>query len=189
MGSQRFRRFLALWLPVAGATTVLAIALYGGVQQAQRADANDPQLQMARDAAAAIGAGADPSSMTEGPTVDIERSLSPWLAVYGPDGAPIAASGSFQGKPPEVPSTVLADAAGGERTFSWEPRDGLRFATVAVPAGNGTVIVAARSLAEVEQRESATMQIAALGWLAALIAAAIGALLGVWLRDRRPQPH
>jgi hypothetical protein len=189
MGSQRFRRFLALWLPVAGATTVLAFALYGGVQQAQRADANDPQLQMARDAAAAIASGASPSSVTGGPTVDIEKSIAPWIAVYSSDGVPIAASGSFQGKPPEVPAAVITDAGGGERTFSWEPRDGLRFATVAVPAGDGTVVVAARSLAEVEQREDKTLQIAALAWLAALAAAAIGAFLGLWLRDRDPQPH
>ncbi|MEP6758697.1 MAG: hypothetical protein ABJB55_05840 [Actinomycetota bacterium] len=189
MGTKRFRRVLAVWLPVAGATTVLAFTAYGAVQQVQRTDADDPQVQLARDAAAAIGAGADPSSVATGPTVDVETSLAPWIAVYGADGTPIASTGAFQGKAPEVPTTVLSDARDGERSFSWEPRDGLRFATVAVPVGDGSVVVAARSLAEVERRESRTLQIAAVGLLAALAAAAIGAVLGVWLRDRGAQPH
>jgi len=189
MSRQRFRRAVALWLPVAGAATVLAFTVYGGVQQVQRSDADDPQIQMARDAAIAIGSGADPSSVASGATVDIERSLAPWIAVYGPDGVPIASTGSFRGKDPEVPAGVLADAHDGERSFSWEPLDGLRFATVAVPAGNGTVVVAARSLAEVERREGITLRIATLGWLAALAAAALGAFVGIWLRDRGEQRH
>jgi len=183
-----FRRSVALWLPVAGASTVLAFTVYAGVQQSQRAAANDPQLQMARDAAAALDAGAMPDDLVLHPTIDVTTSDAPWLVIYSPDGTIRASSGSFDGQPPQVPDGVIADARNRELIFSWEPRDGLRFATVAVPYQGG-IVVAARSLAEIEERENRTLAIAAFGWLAALGAAAVGAVLGVWLRDRGQQPH
>ena len=184
------RRAVALWLPVAGATSVLAFTIYAGVQQVQRSDADDPQLQMARDTAAALNAGATPDDVVPQTTVDVATSASPWLAVYDRGGAAIASSGTFEGHAPELPDDVIAQAVSEERTFSWEPRDGLRFATVATPYRDG-VVVAARSLAEVEHRESVTLAIAGLGLVAALVAAAAGALLGVWIRDRDPaqRPH
>jgi hypothetical protein len=188
MATHWFRRSVALWLPVAGAATVLAFAIYGGIQQAQRADADDPQIQMARDAAAALAAGASPQAVASGPQVDVAQSLAPWLAIYGADGTPLAATGSYGGKPPVIPDQARSDARGGELTFTWEPSAGVRLATVVEPYPGGTV-VAARSMELVEQRESRTLAIAAGAWLAALVAAAIGAGLGVWLRDRGTQPH
>lgn len=179
MSSHLVRRALALWLPVAGASTVLAFALYGGIQQAQRSAADDPQLQMARDAAAALTAGATPQQVATGTPVDIRDSLAPWIAVYDADGNPLASTGSFDGKPPVVPDQARADAVGGERTFTWEPEGGLRMATVVEPYAGGTV-VAARSMREVEIRENRTLAIAAGAWIAALLAAAGGALLGAW---------
>ncbi len=188
MGAHWFRRSLALWLPVAGAATVLSLTVYAGVQQVQRSDADDPQVQMASDAAAALAAGVDPSQVASGTPVDIATSLAPWLVVYGEDGAPRASTGTFEGHAPVVPDSVLTDAANGRLAITWEPRDGLRFATVAVAYPGGTV-VAARSMLEVEQREARSLEIAGLGWLCALGAAAIGAVAGVWLRDRGAQAH
>ncbi len=185
MASGRIRRSIALWLPVAGATTVLAFALYGGVQQVQRSDADDPQLQMARDAAAALAAGTAPADVASGPAVDVATSLAPWLTIYDADGSPVASTGSYHGDPPQIPDQARADAESGERSFSWEPVDGLRFATV-VEAYPGGTLVAARSLAEVESRESRTLAIAAGAWLAALAAAFVGALAGTWLREDLP---
>jgi hypothetical protein len=183
-----FRRSIALWLPVAGAATLLAFAIYGGVQQAQRAEADDPQIQMARDAAAALAAGASPQEVASGPQVDVTRSLAPWLAIYGADGAPLAATGAYGGRPPVIPDRARSDAQGGELTFTWEPTDGLRLATVVEPYPGGTV-VAARSMQLVEQRETRTLAIAVAAWLAALAAAAVGAGLGIWLWDRGEQRH
>ncbi len=179
MSSHLLRRALALWLPVAAAGSVLAFALYGGVQQAQRSAADDPQLQMARDAAAALTAGAAPQQVAAGAPVDIRNSLAPWIVVYDADGNPLAATGSFDGKAPVVPDQARADAVGGEHTFTWEPADGLRMATVVEPYAGGTV-VAARSMREVEIRENRTLAIAAGAWIAALLAAAGAALLGAW---------
>ena len=188
MATHWFRRSVALWLPVAGASTVLAFAIYGGVQQAQRTGADDPQIQIARDAAAALTTGTSPQEVASGPQVDVANSLAPWLAIYGADGAPLAATGSYGGQPPVIPDRARSDAQAGELTFTWEPTDGLRLATVVEPYPGGTVVVA-RSMQLVEQRETRTLAISAAAWLAALAAAAVGAVLGVWLRDRGQQPH
>ena len=179
MSSHLVRRALALWLPVAAASSVLAFALYGGVQQAQRAAADDPQLQMARDAAAALTAGAAPQEVAAGAPVDIRASLAPWIAVYDAGGNAVAATGSFDGKAPVVPDQARTDAVGGERTFTWEPEGGLRMATVVEPYSGGTIVVA-RSMREVEIRENRTLVIAAGAWIAAVLVAAGGALLGAW---------
>jgi hypothetical protein len=183
-----FRRAIASWLPVAAAASVLAFTVYAAVQQAQRSGADDPQLQIAHDAVSALDGGAAPAAVVPQPTVDIAMSEAPWIVVYGNDGSILASSGTFEEHPPEVPDDVVADARADERVFSWEPRNGLRFATVASPYQGGVVVVA-RSMAEVERRESQTLAITAVGWALALAAAAVGALGGVWLRDRGEQPH
>ena len=189
MGPSLLRRAFALWLPVAAATSVLAFTVYAGVQQSQRAAANDSQLQMARDAAAALHAGSPAVELVVHPTIDVTTSDAPWLVIYDPDGAIRASSGTFDGQPPQVPDGVITDVRWRELVFSWEPRDGLRFATVAVPY-HGGIVVAARSLAEIEERENRTLAIAGVGWLAGLGAAAVAAGLGVWIRDRGlQQPH
>jgi len=138
---------------------------------------------MARDAASALAAGATPAQVTAGATVDVATSLAPWVAVYGADGTPLASSGTYLGKPPVIPDQARADARAGELSFTWEPVDGLRLATIVETFPGGTV-VAARSMQQVEERETRTLAIAAAGWLVALGAAALGAGLGVWLRDR-----
>jgi hypothetical protein len=173
MRASLFRRSLVMWLPVAGATTVLAMTIYVGVQQAQRSDADDPQLQLARDAASAISA------------------VAAGLAVYSGDGSVLSSSGTIDGLAPVIPDAVRTDAQGGELSFTWEPRDGLRMATVAEPTAGGTVVAARSMMAVIESRENQTLLLAGFGWLVALAAAAVGAVAGVWFRDRQedPSPH
>jgi hypothetical protein len=183
-----YRRAIASWLPVAAAASVLAFTVYAAVQQARRSGANDPQLEIAHAAVSALDGGAAPTAVVTHPTVDIATSEAPWMVVYGSDGSILASSGTFEEHPPEVPDDVIGEARADERVFSWQPRDGLRFATVASPYHEGVVVVA-RSMAEVERRESQTLAIVAIGWALALAAAALGALGGVWLRDRGEQPH
>jgi hypothetical protein len=178
-----FRRTIALWLPTAGVATVLVVALSAAVQQVQRTDADDPQLQMARDAATALAAGTPPATVAGQGRVDIERSLAPWIAIYDVSGTPVASSGVFRGRPPVIPDQARADAAGGERSFTWQPTDVLRMATVVEPYAGGTV-VAARSMQAVEQREGRTVAIAGVAWLAALVVGFLGAGLGVWAGGR-----
>ena len=51
------RRILIRWVPLAALATALSLMVYVAVQQVGRQIANDPQVQIARDAQAAIAAG------------------------------------------------------------------------------------------------------------------------------------
>jgi hypothetical protein len=160
--------FLRRWLPIAVAVTVLSGTVYAVAQQVLRQDANDPQVQMAEDAAAqglsVAGAGM--------PAVDMRRSLAPWLIVYGPDRREVGGSARLDGKLPDYPVTAFDNApVGGRDAITWEPAPGVRAATVIVGFKGGWV-VAGRSLRLVEERENLVLQLSVLGWLLAMAGSA-----------------
>lgn len=169
------RRAFALWLPAALASTVLALAGYGIVQQALRSGANDPQVALAQDARVALDAGAPASAVVPSQSIDLHRSLAPWVAVY--DGSRKLLASSAMGV--DVYPTSVFNAVGpGERDqVTWQPDASTRQATVVVRWSGGWV-VAGRSLALVEDREGQALLISVAAWLAALAAAAIGAFAG-----------
>lgn len=182
------RRSIVLWLPIAAVSTVFAGLAYGTVQQSQRSSANDPQLQMAEDAAAQLSNGGTPQSVTAGASVDIARSLAPFTIVFDGDGAVQASTAGLDGHTPVPPQGVLdAATANGIDTITWQPRDGVRAAIVVVPyeggGASGTVLVG-RSLRAVEEREDRTLLIAGLAWIAALLGGAVAAGLGAFVWGR-----
>src|SRR5438552_8487263 len=82
----------ARWLPLAVAVTVLSLLIYAAVQQAHRSAANDPQNQLAEDAARALAAGATPAAVVGPGTVDIAASLAPWVMVVDGSNHVLASS-------------------------------------------------------------------------------------------------
>jgi hypothetical protein len=144
---------------------VLSITLTGlvyvAVQHALRQSANDPQIQMAEDAAAALDAGQTHESLTSGPPVNMKTSLAPYLIILDSNKHMIATTGKLDGKvvlPPAGSFDAAAASTGKvgpakENRITWEPADDVRQAAVIVAHKNGYV-VAARSLREVEMRES-----------------------------------
>jgi len=170
--------FLRHWLPLAVAATVLAGTAFVIGQQILRTGADDPQVEMAEDAAARLQAGAAPSVVIPSAQTEIAASLAPWLIVYGPDRKLLAGSALLDGKPAEYPTSVFANAppGGSADQVTWQPRSGIRAATVVVGFRGGWV-VAGRSLRMVEQREDHVGQLAIAGWLAALAATAVAVLV------------
>ncbi len=166
--------FVRRWLPLAVAVTVLAGTAFTIGQQVLRGDANDPQVQLAEDAAARLQSGAGAGDVTPSGQTDIAASLAPWLLVYGPDRKLIAGSAQLAGKPVEYPTSVFDSApAGGRRDeVTWQPVAGVRAATVVVGFKGGWV-VAGRSLRLVEERADNLLSLALAGWLAALAATAL----------------
>ncbi len=163
-------RILRAWLPIAVAVTGLSALVYGSVQQVLRQDANDPQIQMAEDAAAALKSGASPASLAPSTHVDIARSLAPFLLLYDTNGKPTAGSGLLDGSLPDYPLGALEAArSSGENRVTWQPRPDVRIASVAVPYDGGYV-VAGRSLREVERREAQMQTIAFIAWSVTLLA-------------------
>jgi hypothetical protein len=72
------RRALAFFLPVAVLATLCCGLVCTAVQQDLRIGANDPQLQVAEDAAQALDAGAPATTLVASATVAETRPWSPW---------------------------------------------------------------------------------------------------------------
>ena len=182
------RRFVALFLPSVVVATALCGVLYLVGQQALRTGANDPQEQLATDAASRLDSGATPASVAGGAAVDLRADLAPFVVVYDPQGQVLATNGRLDGASPTIPSGVLANArATGRDAVTWQPRPGLRFATVTIPWNGGTVM-AGRSLRLVEERIRDLGPLVGVAWLVTLVALAVasGLAVRVWPRSIGP---
>ena len=164
---------LRRWLPFAVAITGLCGLVFLEMQQVIRQSANDPQIQMAEDAAARLAAGAAADATVPRATVDIASSLAPFVIVYDAQDRVIASSATLDGATPRLPEGVLAAARqSGDDRVTWEPTPGVRIAAVVVPYHGGAVL-AGRSLREVERREFDALGTAAIAWVFGLVAVAV----------------
>lgn len=178
--SESFRSSL-LWalLPMALSTVCLG-AVEVAVQQSYRMPADDPQIQMAQDAASnnALAKAAVAALRERYPGVDIARSLAPWLAVYDSRGVLIDSSAKLDGYGPVPPAGVFASAAAsGEDRITWQPRPGVRAAIVVRETSDHGFVVAGRSLREVEKRESNLMRMMTIAWGFAIAVCGVAAFL------------
>ncbi|HZT92648.1 MAG TPA: hypothetical protein VFA05_11475 [Gaiellaceae bacterium] len=170
-----------------GVTVLIVLAIvfgtiYAVAQHVLRSDANDPQIELAeQDAAAGVGAAA---SRVGGARVDLRTSLAPFELVFSPSRRLLASSGRLDGRPPRLPGGVLAGSR--ERRFTWQPAAGVRLAAVVAPARGGGWVLVARSLREVEKREHDVLVVAVAGFVASLVVAAAGALASARLRRSGP---
>ena len=184
------RRFLAFFLTAATVAAVAGILIYAAVQQDLRQGANDPQEQLAEDAAAALDAGAAPASVVGAARVDLTASLAPFVAVYAVDGTVLATDGVLDGRPPVPPSGVLESARStGRDAVTWQPDSGVRMALVVLPWHGGTV-AAGRSLRRVEETEARIETLVAAGGLVAILAVGLAALVSarIWPRHAAREP-
>jgi hypothetical protein len=172
-------RALALWLPIAVATSGLFLFAYWGIQQEYRMSLSDPQVQIAEDAAAALASGTTPAALVRGmSSVDIRASLAPWVAVYNASGTPLAGTATLDGAPAQLPLGVFNGSSWHtyaemgvplsvpihEDRFSWQPRGDVRQAVVLVAVGNGEFVASGRNMRETESRVQTFTQGAALAW-------------------------
>lgn len=170
-------------LPLAAVITALCLLIYAAVQQSIRSAANDPQIQLAEDAARALAAGTRPESLRvlfAGGTVDIEESLAPFVIVYDERGTPVSGTGELNGHLPTPPAGVLAFAREhGEERVTWQPTLRARIASVIrhVSSPEGGFVLAGRSLREIEIRESAIRSWCFQGWFATLVTGFVVILL------------
>ncbi|NTW28137.1 MAG: hypothetical protein HGA39_02080 [Coriobacteriia bacterium] len=167
-------RIVRLWLPIAAMGTVLVLMSYASVQQTYRTGLNDPQVQMAQDAAAQLDAGVAPAKIVSATKVDAEKSLAPFMIIYDTTNTPVASSAVLSGSTPKAPSGVLDTARSkGSNKVTWQPSSGVRIAAVAVGSKDGHVVLVGRNMREVESRIGSLGQMSILGWLAAMIGSLI----------------
>lgn len=139
-------RIAVLAAVLIGAGVTLFVS--GAVQQNYRQSADDPQIQLAEDAAAALTSGRSPQDVIGSTQIDMRDSLAPFVMVISSSGQTLSTSGRLSGitiQPP--PGTLYND-----HRFTWQPRSDTRLAAV-VEQYHGGYVVAARNLREVENRE------------------------------------
>ena|SRR2546422_7384253 len=180
-----FASILHGWVPLALVTSILAALVYVAAQQNLRSSADDPQIQMAEDAAAALARGRPPGSVAGGDEVDLSQSLAPYLIVYAADGSPLASTARLDGRIPVPPPGVFAfTRSHGEHRLTWQPRPGVRSAICVrwYQGAQSGFVLAGRSLREIEKRERERGLEVFVAWVAALalslVAIAVSRSLG-----------
>ena len=76
-------RQLLYWLCAGLVITALYATVAGTIQTVLRGGANDPQVQLAEDAAAQLAQGASAATLV-GSSVDMRASLAPFLISFSP---------------------------------------------------------------------------------------------------------
>ena len=156
-------------------TTIIITGLsglfYAGIQQDLRQAANDPQIQMAEDAAAKLAHGQQVQNVVPAEKVDLAKSLAPYIIVFDATGNSIASSAQLDGQTPTLPHGVFDYVRqNDEDRLTWQPQPGVRSAVVVTQfrGASSGFVVAGRSLREVEKREDDLMHIVFVGWVGML---------------------
>jgi hypothetical protein len=180
---------LKFWIASLIVVTLLCGLTYVITQHILRADANDPQIQMAEDAATALAKGQPPQSVLPRTKVAMDKSLAPFVIIYDSAGQPVATSGTINNQAPLLPNGVLeATKQNGEDRITWQPQNDTRIAAV-ITAYSGTTegfVLAGRSLREVESRESEVLIYTIIAWIASLITISVPfALPFIWKKEKK----
>ncbi len=173
---QTVKNILKTLIPLAVIITLLSGLLYATVQQVLRMNANDPQIQIAEDAATALASGKSVDSVVPNTQIDIATSLAPYVIVFDNSGKAIASSGLLHNQLPTLPSGVFDYVRqNGEDRITWQPEPGVRSATVVTRYGGAQpgFVMAGRSLRESENRTDQLGVIIGFGWLGTLLGALV----------------
>ena len=169
--------FLNHLFVTAGITVIFGV-IYATTQQSYRTAANDPQIQIARDLDLRLRQG-KPVQNFFTDTIDITRSLSPFVALYDANGKPLRSSGYLGNKMPSLPAGVFDfTRSHGEYQVTWQPQRGVRIAAeiLSSTAFPVSFIISGRSLQEIEAREHDLVTMVFIGWIACIALALLHAL-------------
>ncbi len=167
------KNIIRRWLPIGLAIVMVSGLAYVLAQQILRQNANDPQIQMAEDAAALLANAKNESLPIPNEVIDYGKSLAPFLMVFDDAGTVVGSSGKLNGIV-EIPPAGVLDYARehGEDRVTWQPSPTTRIAAVIVRV-EGTrpgFVLAGRSLREVEERSNLLLSLVVLGLIVMLAA-------------------
>lgn len=173
------------WLGYAALVTLLCLTVYGAVQQSFRQSANDLQFQMAQDVANAINKGADPKLLTGTQQLDLASTLSPYVLIYDANGNAVGNNVTLNGLVPKPPVGALNEARNsGSNSVTWQPRPGIRQATVMIATRRGYLVVAGRSLRNTEEHIHRLGLLVFFGWIASLLVMLVVAVLQEFMTSK-----
>jgi len=144
------------FIPLAVAITGLSGLIYWAVQQDIRIGSYEPQIQLSEDTASTISAGTDPVKAIPAGSIEITKSVAPYLVVFDDNGKVLSTNAKLNGQNPTIPQGVLDFAkANGQDRVSWQPLPGVRSAIIVTHFSNSKIsgsVVSGRSLREPEKR-------------------------------------
>lgn len=163
---------LRSWLPLAFVVTVIIGFVFIGLQQHIRQEADYPQVQLAQDIATDLFRNQNPSVSLVA-SVDIEKSLAPFVILYDSNGKAVEGTGKLNGALAQIPSGILEHTRNKtEHRQTWQPTKAARIATVIRYYQNSQqagFVLAGRNMREVEKQMSSLLFLIAITWASALI--------------------
>jgi len=170
-------------LVLAGISTVIALAIYVIPLQVLRLGTDDPQVELAGNLTWQLEQGVAPTDAVPSGTVEMARSLSPFVAAYDEQGRPLASQARLNGQTPTLPRGILDFVRQhGEDRFTWRPSQGIRIAAVVqrVDGSHRGFVLAGRSMREEAVRQGLLIQLAGLAWVAMLGLVFLGTVCLGW---------
>jgi len=162
--------YVSLFLVVAVVVSILSGLIFVSGQQIYRQSANDPQIQISEDIANYLSQGKDVAAVMPKSEVDISKSLVWFMMVFNDNGELVAGNAKLDGQTPVVPKGVLEHAKqNGQNRVTWEPREGVRIASVVTSYNGGSVLIG-RSLRETENRVNMLHKKVLMIWILTLAA-------------------
>lgn len=167
------KNILIFWVIIIFLITFTCLLTYIVTQQLTRLGANDLPVKLATETSIKLEKGQSPGNSIPGETIDISKSLETFVMIFDKDKNLIATSAMMGNVEPVYPKGVLnyVDKMGEDRV-TWQPQDGLRFATVAIKTGDN-YIVAGHSLQEPERLIGIIGNIVFFAWLACAVFSSI----------------
>jgi len=169
------------FIPLTIVITGLSGLVYWAVQQDIRISSYDPQIQISEDIAAKLSQGADVSKLVPADTVEISKSLSPFVAVFDSNGKLVKSNARLNGKDIVVPKGVFDYTnINSQDRVSWQPTTGVRSAIIVTKFTNSKgvgYVVSGKSLREAEKRiDNLGFQVG-LAWLVTMITTFVSCLI------------
>lgn len=114
----KLQNIIRQWLPLALVIVVMGGMVYIVAQQAYRMNANDPQIQMAEDGAAALAQETAPDVVAPPAKIDVASSLAPFVMVFDDAGNVLGSSGLLNGQIPRSRQACWTSPARTAKTAS-----------------------------------------------------------------------
>jgi hypothetical protein len=163
------KNILIFWVIITFLVTFTSLLVYVTAQQVLRLGANGMPAELAAKTSINLENSKSPLDAVPGEIIDISKSPGTFAMVFDKDKNLIASSAVMGIDEPAYPKGVLDHVdKNGEDRVTWQPQKGLRFATVAIKAGD-KYIVAGRSLKETEKLINTVGNLVFYSWLASMI--------------------
>jgi len=181
------KNILIIWIVIAFMATFTSSVVYLVSQQSVRLGANEIPAQLATETSIKLQSGQSAKKAIPTVKVEITKSLNAFIMVFNNNKNLVATSGMIGDFQPIYPTNVLDNVSEkNDSRVTWQPTNGLRYATVAIKYSGG-YIVAARSLLETEKLIDKIGKLVCITWIAciAFLTFALGAIALYFKRRRK----